>query len=138
VAALDRLGRFTTGAVQARPNMESTWTRARHRLDVRLVVIGHDVVWNHASPLDGLAKEGLGTGCVAVLAQEHIDDHTILVDRAVQLGLLPRAGEQHFIDEPALADGTSVSTYLGRQLRPECLDPVEDGAVRDVDAALGH
>src|SRR5918912_4584726 len=112
--------------------MEGAGTGGRHCLDIRLVVIGHDLVGRHTVALDGLPKEGLGTGRIAVLAKEDIHDHTVLVNRAIEVALLSLAEEEDFIHEPALADRRSPSAYLGCELRSERLDPVEDGALRDV------
>src|SRR5918911_1063442 len=137
VATLDGLGRLPTCAVQARPDVESAWTRGRHGFDVRLVVIGHDLVRNHASSLDRLAEEGLGAGRVAVVTKEHIHDHTVLINGPIQVALLSLAKQEHLVHEPLLADWASTAPHLGCELRPERLDPIEDSPVRDVDAALG-
>jgi hypothetical protein len=101
-------------------------------------MIGDHFARDHSGALDGLAKERLGTRCVAVLAQEDIDDHAVFVDRAVQIELLPFAEQEHLVHEPMLADRTPTAPDLRRQVRPEHLNPVEDGPVRDVDATLGQ
>src|SRR5919202_5122235 len=95
VATLDGLGRLPTYSVQARPDVDSAWTRGRHGFAVRLLVIGHDLIWNHASPLDRLAEEGLGAGRVAVVTKEHIHDHAVLVDRPIQIPLVSLAEQEH-------------------------------------------
>ena len=43
VTPLDRCARFATRTVQPRPCVVSAWARRRNRLDVRLMVVGHDV-----------------------------------------------------------------------------------------------
>jgi hypothetical protein len=80
VTALDRFGRLTTCAVQPSPYVLSAWARGRHRLDVRLVVVGHDRMRDDAGALDGMRKEGLRTPRVTVVAKEHIHDHAILIN----------------------------------------------------------
>ena len=138
MTALDGFGRFATCAVQPRPDVASAWARSRHGLDVRLMVIGHDFVRSHASPLDRLPKEGLGTGGVAVLAEQDIDDHAVLVNRSIEVPFLSLAEEEHLVDEPASADRTPAPSDLVGQARPEGVDPVEDGAMGHVDVALGQ
>ena len=67
VSPLDRFGRLAMCAVQPCADVPSAWARGRDRLDVRLTTIGHDFVRDHPGVLDGLAKEGLHTGRVAML-----------------------------------------------------------------------
>jgi hypothetical protein len=105
VTALNGFGRLATCSVQARPDVASAWTRGRHRLDVWLVMVGHDLVGRHTVALDSLSKEGLGTRCVAVLAQEHVHDHAVLVDRPIQVPLVSLAEQEHLVYEPPFADG---------------------------------
>ena len=69
MTALNGFGRLTACAVQPCPDVVSARARSRHGLDLRLMAIGHDIVRHHASPLDRLPKEGLGTGGVAVLTE---------------------------------------------------------------------
>jgi hypothetical protein len=138
VTTLDGFGRFAACTMEARSDMESAWTGSRDRLDVRLMVIGYDLVWDCSGALDRLAKECLGTGCVAVLAQQHIDDHAILVNGPIQVPLLPFAEQQDLVHEPAPTDRIPSPTDLSSQSRSERLDPVEDGAMRDVNAAFGQ
>jgi hypothetical protein len=132
VTALDGFGRLATCAVQARLDVESTWTGGRHGLDRRLVVIGDDFAEDHPGTLDGLAKERLCARRVALVAKEHIHDYAIFVDRSIEVPLLILAEQEHLIYEPPLADGTSLATHLGSQSRSEGVDPIEDGAVRDM------
>src|SRR5919199_3472687 len=80
------LGRLTTRTVQPRPDVESARVDRGHRVHIRLVMIGHDLVRRHAAALDGLSKEGVRTGAVAVLAKEHIHDDAVLVNGAIQSG----------------------------------------------------
>jgi hypothetical protein len=89
------------------------------------VVICDHLVGDHSGALDGLAKEGLGTGRVASLAEQDIDDHAILVNGAIQVPLLSLAEQEHLVDEPAPADRTPSASHLGCQLWSERLDPVE-------------
>jgi hypothetical protein len=91
---------------------------------------------DYPSPLDRLAKERFGTRRVAVLTQQDINDYAILVDSSVQVALLALAEEKHLVHEPTPADPSTVTSHFGRQLWSERLDPVEDGAARDIDAAL--
>jgi hypothetical protein len=81
MTALNCFGRLPACAVQPCPDVVSARARSRHGLGVRLMVISHDHVRNHASPLDRLLKEGLGTGGVAVLTEEDVDDHAVFIDR---------------------------------------------------------
>jgi hypothetical protein len=89
-------------------------------------MIGHDLVWYYTGPPDGLLKEGLSTGGVAVLAQQDVDDNTLLIDGAVQVELVSLTEQEHLADEPAPANPTPTAPDLGRQLRPEGLDPIQD------------
>jgi hypothetical protein len=138
VTPLDRRGRFATCTVEARPDVVSAWTRARHGFDVRLVVIGHHFVRNYASPLDRLAEERLGAGRVAVVAKEHVHHHASFVNGSIQVPFLSLAEEEHLVHEPPLADRTSPASHLCRQLWRESLDPIEDSPMRDIDAAFGQ
>jgi hypothetical protein len=63
----DGFGRLATDAVQTRSDVEGTRTERRHCLDIRLVMIGHDLVGHDTVAFDGLAKERLSTGGVAAL-----------------------------------------------------------------------
>jgi hypothetical protein len=73
VCTLDCFGRLTACAVQLSANVDSGWTCVRDRLDVRLVMITHDLIWDHAGALDRLPKECLGTGRVALAAYAGLD-----------------------------------------------------------------
>jgi hypothetical protein len=109
-----------------------------HRLDVRLVMIGHDLVRYHAGALDGLPKERLCTCGIAMLAHEHIHHDAILVDGSIQVPLVSLTKQEHLVDEPARADRRSTVPDLSRQSGPEGLDPVEDRAMRDIDTTLAR
>ena len=102
------------------------------------MIVGDDLVGDHRSALDGVPKERPGTGRVAVVTQQDIDDYAVFINGPTQVAFLSLADEEHFVDEPVLADRTSAASDLGRQLWPERLDPVEHGSMRDVDAALGQ
>ena len=102
------------------------------------MAVGHDLVRDHPSALDRLPEEGLRTGRVAVLADQDVDDHAGFVERTVEVRSVPLAAEEHLVDEPTRPDRTLLAPDLGRQLRPEGSGPVEHGAMRDVDAALGQ
>ncbi len=101
------------------------------------MVVGDDFLRHAPSTLDGLAKERLGTGRVAVITEQHVHDHTVLVDRPIQVTLLTLAEQKDFVDEPPPANPTPAAN-LGGQQGPEHLDPAQDGAMRNVDAALGQ
>jgi hypothetical protein len=73
-----------------------------------------------------------------VLTEQDSDDHTILVDRTVEVAFLPFAEQEYLVHDPAPADRTSSTSDLGSQLRPDGLDPVEHGPMRDDDAAFGQ
>jgi hypothetical protein len=62
-------------------------------VDVRLVMIGHDLVRNHAGPLARLEKEGLSTRRIAMLAKEHVHDDTVLIDSAIDTNSAYRSCE---------------------------------------------
>jgi hypothetical protein len=123
VSPLNGFGRLTTDAMQARANVEGTRAGGGHGLDVRLVVICDHLVGDHSGALDGVAKERLGTGCVAVPAQEHIHDHAVLIDRTVEIALLVLAKQEDLVDEPAPPDWTPMTSDFVGQARPEGLDP---------------
>jgi hypothetical protein len=129
VATLDGLGRLPTCAVEPRPDVDGARTRGRHGFDIRLVMIGHDLVRRHPVALDGLPKEGLGTGRVAVLAEQDIDDHAILIDGAIQIPFLSLAKQEDLVHEPAPTDRTPMTSDLVGQAWPEGLDPVQDRTV---------
>jgi hypothetical protein len=67
MAPFDGFGRFASGTVQARANVEGIRAGGGHGLDVRLVVIGDHLVGDHSGALHGVAKEGLGTYRVTAL-----------------------------------------------------------------------
>ena len=102
------------------------------------VVIGHDFVRHHPSALDRLAKERLRTGRAAALTEQDVDDHAVLVDRTVQVALVPLAEQEHLIHEPLTADLAPTTADLGGQLWPKGLDPVQYCAVRNINAALSQ
>ena len=95
VTALNTLGRLTVCAVQPRPDVESAWTCGGDSLDVGLVMIGYDFLWDHPSALDSVPKEGFGTGRVAALAEQDIDNRAVFIDRTVQVELLPLPEQEH-------------------------------------------
>jgi hypothetical protein len=102
------------------------------------MAIGDHFVWDHPGALDRLAKERLHAGRLTMRTEQDIDDRTVLVDRTVEVELVPFAEEEDLVDEPPRTCRTSVASHLGRQLWSERLDPVEDGPMRDIDAALGQ
>ena len=136
VAALDGFGRLAMRAVQPRPDVKGARTDHGHCLDVRLVMIGHDLVRYYTRALDGLPKEGLRTRCIAVLAKEHIYHNAVLINGAIQIALLPLAEQEHLVHEPVFANWTPTASNLIGQPRSEGLDPIEESPMRDVDAAL--
>src|SRR5207245_7132028 len=75
---------------------------------------------------------------VAVVTQQHIHDLAVLVDGAVQVPLVLAAEEEHLVGVPGATKRQTMLARLSSQLRPECLDPAQHGAVRHVDAALGQ
>jgi hypothetical protein len=105
MAALDGFGRFTTRAVQPRPDVASTWARSRHGLDVRLVVIGHDLIRHHTGAPDRLAKERPRAPCIAVVAKKHIDDYAVLVDGTIPVALVSLAEQGHSSTNQRLPTG---------------------------------
>jgi hypothetical protein len=88
VTAFDGLGRLTAWTMRLRPDVQGARTDCGHRLHARLVMIGHDLVWYYTGPPDGLLKEGLSTGGVVVLAQQDVDDNTLLIDGSIQVPFL--------------------------------------------------
>jgi hypothetical protein len=137
MAAFDGLGRLTARPMQACPKVLRAGTGRGYRLDIRLVVVGDDLIWDQPAALDSLAKEGLGTRRVSVVPEQHIHDHAVLVNRPVQVALLTRTEQEHLVDEPAPADAPMSSNLCGQQ-GSEHLGPGQDRAVRDVDAAFGQ
>jgi len=67
MTALDHFGRLAAYPVQPGPSVLRARAGGRYRLDIRLVVVGDHLVRDHPAALDGLAKERLGTGRVAVI-----------------------------------------------------------------------
>ncbi len=129
----DRFGRCAACAVQPSSDVSGAWARGRHRLDVRLMAIGDHFLRDHPSASDCLAEERLRAGRVTVLTEQDIDDHTVLVDRTVEVAFLSFAEQEYLVHDPALADRASTMSDLGSQPRPEYLDPVEHGPMRDVE-----
>ncbi len=66
------------------------------------MVVGDDLVRAHPAVLDGLTKERLGTGGVAVITQQYVHDYTVLVNSPIQVPLLPFAEEKHFVHDQRL------------------------------------
>jgi hypothetical protein len=83
MTAFDGFGRLAVQPMKTRPQVLRAGTGRRYSLDVRLVVVGHDLVRDQPAALDGLAKERLGTGRIAVITEQHVHHHTVLVDTAV-------------------------------------------------------
>lgn len=100
--------------------------------------IGDHFVWGHPGALDRLPKECLGAGRVTALPHEDIHHHAIFVDHSIQVERMPLADQEDLIHEPLLADRRSLATHRVRQLWPEGLDPVEHGAMGDIDATFGQ
>ena len=88
MTAFDRFGRLAAYAMQPRPNVLCARTGRGYGLDVRLVVVGHDFFRHPSSTLDGLAEERFGTGRVAMITEQYVHDHTVLVNGPVQVPLL--------------------------------------------------
>jgi hypothetical protein len=136
VAAFDSFGRLATCSMQSRPDVLSAGAGGRHGLHLRLMVISRYLVRNHPGALDRLTEEGLGTCRIAVLTQQEVDDHAVFVDLSVQVAFVVLAEQEHLVDHPPPTKRLTVTSHFGSQLRSERLDPVEDSAVRDIDAAL--
>jgi len=83
MTAFDRFGRLTAHPMQPRPDVASAGTGRGYCLHIRLVVVGDDFLRHQFCTLDGLAKERLGTRRVAMVTQQYVHDHTVLVNSPI-------------------------------------------------------
>jgi len=118
VTALDGLGRFTSCAVQTCPDVLGARAGGRHGLHIRLVIVGDDLCRDHLGARDGLPEQRDGAGRVTMVAQEHVNDLTVLVDCPVQIPLLAPAKQEDLIHEPAPANSTTAATHPHRASSP--------------------
>jgi hypothetical protein len=81
--------------------------------DALLMVIGYDSVRNHAGSLDRLQKEGIGTGGVAALTHQDVDDHAALINRTVEVALASPLERKHLVHGQASVDRTPPASHLG-------------------------
>src|SRR6266702_3857834 len=70
--------------------------------------------------------------------QQHVHDLTVLVHSAVQVPLVRAAKKEHLVGVPVATERATVLASFSRQLRPECLNPAQHGAVGHVDAPFGQ
>src|SRR5262249_42255261 len=75
---------------------------------------------------------------VAALADQYVDDLTVLIDRAVQVGPPARDLDVRFIDEPPITRHVACRTRGVDELLGEGLHPPIHRHVINVDAALGQ
>jgi hypothetical protein len=101
----DRFAYRAACPVQPSSDVSGAWARGRHRLDVRLMAIGDHFLRDHPGASDCLAKERLRAGRVTVLTEQDIDDHTVLVDRTVEVAFLSFAEQEYLVHDPALPAG---------------------------------
>ena len=116
-------------------------TRARDVLidDARVdrCSIGRDLDRSGTQP-QRAGKERPGSGTVAALREQHVDDLAMLVDGPVEVG--PAAGDLDvgLVDKPPIPAGMPARTRGVDELHSEGLHPPVDGHVIDLDAALGE
>jgi hypothetical protein len=75
---------------------------------------------------------------VSALADQDVDDLTVLVDRAVQAGPAPSDLHVRLIEEPPITRRVTCRTRGIDALRREGLDSSVDGDVVDLDSTLGQ
>ena len=100
VTALDRLGGVAAVAMHARAHMAGERDDCRHGFYIRLVVVSNDRCGRDVRTGQGLPKKRFRTGPITFVAQEHINDLSVLIYRTIQVefSLAPKA--EHFVDGP--------------------------------------
>ena len=97
--------------------MLSVWSVLLYRSKVRPVLVSNDLAGNDASAFDRLCEKGLDALQVALFAQQHAQDLSILIQGAIEVGSGSRLTDTHmgFVDESAPRDGPCPldSTPLG-------------------------
>jgi hypothetical protein len=131
VTSLDRLGRFSSYAMESTANVRSGWYGPLDRLDVRLMVVGDDRTGYLARTAQRLLEERFSGGGVAVLPQQHVHHLTALVDGTVQVPLVVATEEEHLVGVPAPTERSALLAGFSGQLRPERLHPAQNSAIRD-------
>jgi hypothetical protein len=90
------------------------------------------------SRLERAGEERPRSRSVSALADQDVDDLTVLVDRAVQLGPAPSDLHVSLIEEAPITRRVTCRTRGIDELRGEALDPSGDGDVVDLDSAFGQ
>ncbi len=99
-------------------------------------MVADDSVRGHACTTQGTTEESFRTGTVSFIAQQHIDDLAVLINRTIEVAFLFAAEAKHFIHVPSPSPPSPVALDCLGQLRAEDLHPMERRTRRDIDVAL--
>ena len=83
VTALNGLRGVATTAMQPCTLMVSEWEDCGCRFHIRLVMVTNNSIGRDACAFQGLAKKRFRTGPIPFVAQEHIDNLSMLIYRAI-------------------------------------------------------
>jgi hypothetical protein len=101
-------------------------------------LVGGHRVRRHPRALESGTKESGGGFGVAVLAKQHLDDLSVLIDGAVDVAPAPRHFDIGLSDRPALSHPVPMC-FRGILIeRGKLLHLVKDGGGIDLDGALGE
>jgi hypothetical protein len=132
VVGLDTVVGVSVGAMPGRRQQRLQHCR------VHLRIVGAHLDWHNPHRADGALEEPADGLRVPACRDEHVDDLSELVDRAVHIP--PAASDLHIglVHEPAIPDQVAAGSGGVGQQRREPLHPPVDGGVVDVDAALAE
>jgi hypothetical protein len=137
VTALDGLGGVAAAAMQTRAHVAGKRDDRGYRFHIRLVMISNNRLRRDVRAFQGLAKKRFRTRPIPFVAQEHIDNLSVFINRTIQVEFLLAPKAEDFVDRPFLSHSPSMRTECGGQLRAKRLHPVEHRAGRDINVALG-
>jgi hypothetical protein len=104
---------------------------------IGIVAIGGDPVRDSPGYYPGGAEEGLSRHEIAGVAEPHIDQGAVPINRPVEIAPLSLPSDVGLVDVPAVSNGTTALFAQGlRQLRGQLRLPVTYGFMRKDDAAV--
>jgi len=109
----------------------------RHGFHIRLVMVGNDRCGRDIRTSQSLPKKRFRTSPITLVAQEHVNDLPLCINRTIQVEFLLATKAEDFVDGPLPPDPPSVLSERGGQLGTKHLHPVEHRTCSDINVTLG-
>ena len=137
MTALDGLGGRAATAMQPRAHLAGEQDDRGHSFHIRLVRVNNDCFGHNIRTSQGLTKKRFCTGPIPFVAQQHINDLSVLIDRAIEVEFLLAAKAKYVVERPCAPDSLAVFRDGNGQLRAKRLHPGEYRACSDSNMTLG-